>query len=195
MTTVMDKMLKDHGLAPIADDGGEDCDIANGDSFVISIEVDDILGAFGSTLIAMDIFKQIGDLSTIYSRIVHPVIAELYNGIEDLRHLDNIYKDNEIADYIHDSLESKIYLMVDSLRDHARITVETKEISKLCVTLVEMLITHIRELVSGKEQNLPKKMDVLSSINILERARTELLPNPRDPLLLNIVLEYYWVYY
>ncbi len=191
MTTIMDDILSRSGLADNQE--GHGADLANGDSVKITIEVDDILASYGMTLVASDIFKQVGDLSVLYKNIIHPVIAELYNGTDNRERLNNILKDDVIANHIFDSLESKIWLHLESLRDSARITVERRDVEQLCVSVIELLTTHIREIIDEKNRNIPRG-EVPCVINILERSGADLIPSARNPRLLEISLEYYWVY-
>lgn len=190
MNTVLDDILNQAGRSI---DYNEDSELVNGDSFPCTIEVDDILAAYGSTLIAKDIFDQIGDLSVIYSKLVHPTISEIYNGVEDRSRLNNIRRDDELADNIYNSLESKIYLHIDSIQHKVGVTVEIDDIIDLCITIIEMLITHIRALIEAETHKSPSGA-VPASLYIMERARSTLIPNARDPRLLEIVLEHYWVY-
>lgn len=190
MNTVLDDILQKAGRSINYED---DEHIVNGHSFPCTIEVDDILAAYGSTLVAKDIFDQIGDLSVIYSRLVHPTISEIYNGVEDRSRLNNIRKDDELADNIYNSLESKIYLHIESIQHKVGITVEIDDILELCITIIEMLITHIRALVDDELQKTPQG-EVPASLYIVERAKSNLIPGPRNPRLLEIVLEHYWVY-
>lgn len=190
MNTVLDDILQKAGRSINYED---DEHIVNGHSFPCTIEVDDILAAYGSTLVAKDIFDQIGDLSVIYSRLVHPTISEIYNGVEDRSRLNNIRKDDELADNIYNSLESKIYLHIESIQHKVGITVEIDDILELCITIIEMLITHIRALVDDELQKTPQG-EVPASLYIVERAKSNLIPSPRNPRLLEIVLEHYWVY-
>lgn len=190
MNTVLDDILNQAGRSI---DYNEDSELVNGDSFPCTIEVDDILAAYGSTLIAKDIFDQIGDLSVIYSKLVHPTISEIYNGVEDRSRLNNIRLDDQLADNIYNSLESKIYLHIDSIQHKVGVTVEIDDIIDLCITIIEMLITHIRALIEAETHKSPSGA-VPASLYIMERARSTLIPNARDPRLLEIVLEHYWVY-
>lgn len=190
MNTVLDDILNQAGRSM---DYNEDSELVNGDSFPCTIEVDDILAAYGSTLVAKDIFDQIGDLSVIYSKLVHPTISEIYNGVEDRSRLNNIRRDDELADNVYNSLESKIYLHIDSIQHKVGVTVEIDDIIDLCITIIEMLITHIRALIEAETHKSPSGA-VPASLYIMERARSTLIPNARDPRLLEIVLEHYWVY-
>lgn len=190
MNTVLDDILNQAGRSINYDD---DEHIVNGHSFPCTIEVDDILAAYGSTLIAKDIFDQLRDLSVIYSTLVHPTISEIYNGVEDRSRLNNIRKDDELANNIYNSLEAKIYLHIESIQHKVGITVEVDDVIELCVTIIEMLITHVRALVEDELHKTPKG-EVPASLYIVERAKSTLIPNARDPRLLEIVLEHYWVY-
>lgn len=163
------------------------------DSFTIVVEVDDILAIFGSTLVFTDISKQLGTIDEFYQRIVHPTIAELYNGTEDQTRLQNIYKDDNIADFIYDSLDSKAFLWVESMSSNTHITVPNEEVIRLGTAIIELLVTHITTLVNERNGHHPTT-DVPHTINIAQRAKANALPNGKSPRLLEITLEYFWVY-
>lgn len=163
------------------------------DSLTIVVEVDDILAIFGSTLVFADISKQLGTIDEFYKRIVHPTIAELYNGTEDQARLQNIYKDDNIANFIYDSLDSKAFLWVEGMSANNHITVPNEEVIRLGTSIIELLVTHITTLVNERNGHHPST-DVPHSINIGQRAKASALPSGRDPRLLEITLEYFWVY-
>lgn len=172
----------------------DDNHLAESDSFTFIIEVDDILAAYGSSFILKDVFDQIGNLAVIYRELIHPTISELYNNnYEDMSRLDNIEKDDDIANYTYDSLENKLFLLIDRRVRTVDISVSNDDVILLCVTVINLILNHIRSLIDDAAACRPRG-EVPTAINILERGKATLIPDERTPLMMEIYIEFYWVY-
>lgn len=184
---VMDKLSgsdHDDGRSPV---GSEVEDIY--------IDFENVLSSFGEPLIANDIFKQIGNLSFLYSRIVHPILSELIDACKDEpERLSNIYIDDDIANTLVERLEHRIWMVRSTMSNRNADDVLDADICRLCVVLIEELAPHLAKIASDARHRVSPHSDVPAELTITERASSELIPNVRDPNLLLVQIEYCWVY-
>lgn len=159
-----------------ADDGSER----------IYIQIDDVIALIGSIWDYQDVVKEFGNLSFIYNRLVHPLIAELVNGVEaiPLKDVDHILADilryeksGEVAEHIHKSLDSKIWLILNNpSHQHVKVPIET--IKRVAVAMFNVVAGDMLELVADRKEATFRQGGFNHISFILnERSSSQLIPD------------------
>lgn len=172
-------------------------------SEIIVVDVDEILDIYGATMMYHEIVskdKGLGSLSFIYTRLVHPVIAAMFNaGVGDndeetqqfLRRLGNIRADDELGDFLVKNLEHRIWEL--SQQHDNMINIRTKELLRLCGAMAELIVVSIRDYALDFSASLPPAANARAAIQIDQRCSASVVPE-RNPDSLIITLNYGWVY-
>lgn len=190
----------------ILDDTGQEQNesaIADTASEVVVIDIDEVIDIFGAPMVYHEIVsksKGLGSLSFIYTRLAHPVIAALFNsGVTDnqeetekfLRRLAYTRTDDEIGNYIYDNLEARIWEMAQT--EDNMVNIKTKELMRLCISIVELIIVRIRDYALDFNKTVPPLGNVKAAIQIDQRCTAFVVPE-NNPDSLVITLNYGWVY-
>lgn len=170
----------------------------------IDIILDEVLDSFGSPFVYQDIVRPktgFGDVGFCYTRVVHPVICELFNQAidsdvhttkEQIDRILNLRHDNELADFAVKSIENKIWEVVNTTSRH--IEVLNKDVAKLCMTMVMNMIGLIKDSALDFAKRVGSTSDINTPfIQIDHRASTVLIPN-ENPYVLRVVISYGWIH-
>ena len=194
---IVDRILDD------SDQGQKETAIADTASEVVVIDIDEILDIFGAPMVYHEIVsksKGLGSLSFIYTRLAHPVIAALFNsGVSDdqedterfLRRLAYTRTDDDIGNYIYDNLEARIWELAQT--EDNMVNIKTKELMRLCISIVELIIVRIRDYALEFNRTVPPLGNVKAAIQIDQRCSALVVPQD-NPDSLVITLNYGWVY-
>ena len=194
---IVDRILDD------VDQEQKEITIADTASEVVAIDIDEVLDIFGAPMVYHEIVsksKGLGSLSFIYTRLAHPVIAALFNsGVSDdheetekfLKRLAYTRTDDEIGNYIYDNLEARIWEL--SQTDDNMVNIKTKELMRLCISIVELIVVRIRDYALDFNRTVPPLGNVKAAIQIDQRCTAFVVPE-ENPDSLVITLNYGWVY-
>lgn len=172
----------------------------------IFIDIDDILDNFGEIFVYRDIVARkggFGSLSKVYTALVHPVIAALFNDAvecnntdmqENLREIVNFRRNDDVGNFVYDSLQQKIFEYVNN-PNNGHITVSTNSVLRFATSIIELLTGHIRDIAlefrdQVREQGVE---DDTGYIMLCPQCTTTLLPATDTPTMLSIILSYSWV--
>ena len=194
---IVDRILDD------AEHDRKEITIADTASEVVVIDIDEILDIFGAPMVYHEIVsksKGLGSLSFIYTRLAHPVIAALFNsGVSEdqeqtekfLRRLAYTRTDDDIGNYIYDNLEARIWEL--SQVEDNMVNIRTKELMRLCISIVELVVVRIRDYALEFNKTVPPLGNVKAAIQIDQRCTAFAVPE-ENPDSLVITLNYGWVY-
>lgn len=177
--------------------------LADTTSEIVVIDIDEILDIFGAALVYHEMVsktKGLGSLAFIYTRLVHPVIAGIFNSGADsdpdkiqqhLRRLTQLRTDEQLGNYVHDTLENRIWELTQT--DDRMVNIRTKELLRLCIAVAEIMLVRIRDYALEFAEKLPPLGSAEAVIQIDERCSAQVTPavNP-DSLI--VTLTYGWVY-
>lgn len=169
----------------------------------IVIDIDEIKDLHGAGMAYAELVskKGVGNLSFIYTRLVHPVIAQAFNSGADpdpKKMQDFLYQlasprlHKDIGNAIHDNLENRIWELVQT--DSRMVNVRTKELLRLCIAIAEVVLPCIRDYAMEYADRVPKRNGIGAVIQIDQRASSQVVPPTNSDSLL-ITLNYGWVYF
>lgn len=166
---------------------------------VIIIELDELLCGFNSPFVQKDIVNKergFGDISFCYSRVVHPIICELFNGsisdnpestTEQLNYIINWRFNDDAADHILKSAQQKVWEVMNTSRK--LIEVNSEDVVRFCITMLDNVLGRItdsaRDYARGVSNNAYIQLD--------QRTTTSLNP-PHNPNFLMVTVTYGWMY-
>lgn len=186
-----------------ADQERNQSNIADTASETVVIDIDEIMDIFGAPMVYHEIVsksKGLGSLSFIYTRLVHPVIAALFNsGVSEdqeetekfLKRLAYTRTDDDIGNFIYDNLENRIWELAQT--ENNMINIRTKELMRLCISVAELMTVRIRDYALDFNRTVPPLGNVKAAIQIDQRCTALVVPND-NPDSLVITLHYGWVY-
>ena len=171
---------------------------------IIDIPVDDILDSFGSPFVYADIVRPdggFGDLGFCYTRVVHPVLCEMFNSaVHDdpqvterrINEILNLRHEDKLAVEALNSVISKIWLVKSTM--HRQVTVNNKDVERLCVTILENIAGTVIQTAMDYSNRMGTGADgSIPYIQIDERCSVEMIPN-KNPMILRVVVTYGWIY-
>ena len=171
----------------------------------IYIDVDDILNNFGQTLVYRDIIDRkrgFGSMAKVYTMLVHPVITELFNDAvnceddaleENLREMVNTHNNDKVADFIYDSVTSKLREYLE--RNNNMMEVRTESVVVFAISMIDILVSHIRNYALDFRDRIRKEgKDSFPGYVLLNSAcSAHLEPDQSFPSMLSITVTYTWV--
>lgn len=171
----------------------------------IYIDIEDILDNFGEIFVYADIVSRkhgFGSLARVYTVLVHPVIVDLFNDAvngdddameENLREMVNVRSNDSVADFVYDSLEARIMEYVSN-PNNRHITVATGHVIRLAISMVELLVGHIRSIALDFRDRVRDQLGDGSGYVMLETTTTASLEPPTEtPTLLSVIITYRWI--
>lgn len=171
---------------------------------IIDVAVDELLDPFGSPFVYADIVRSdggFGDLSYCYSRVVHPLLCELFNSAVDaepkvvesnINKMLNFRHEDELTQGILESLENKIWMAMNSSNRHVK--ANSGDIRRLCLVILENVIGRVTQAAHDYASRIARRENRdLPFIQIENRCSTTLIP-ANNPVVLRIVVAYGWVY-
>ena len=119
------------------------------------------------------------------------LLARLEETEKFLKRLAYTRTDDDIGNFIYDSLEARIWELAQT--ENNMINIRTKELMRLCISVAELMIVRIRDYALDFNRTVPPLGNVKAAIQIDQRCTVLVVPND-NPDSLVITLHYGWVY-
>lgn len=169
------------------------------------IDVEEILDNHGAIMAYRDIVdrkKGFGSMAKVYTMLVHPVIAELFNeavncdddGMADnLREMVNTRTNDAVGDFIYDSITNKIREYIEC--NNRLMDVGTETIAVFAISMLELLVSHVRNYaLDFRDRIAEEELDDMPGYVLLNpKASAGLEPDVNNPTMLRITITYTWV--
>ena len=167
---------------------------------IIDIAIDEILDPFGSPFVYRDIVRAdggFGDLSYCYTRVVHPLLCELFNSAvdaepevakENIDKMLNFRHEDSLTTAIIESVDSKIWMAMNTSNRHVK--ANSQDIRRLCLVILENVIGRVTEAAQDYA-NVSSRREGKNApfIQIENQCTCTLIPP-----ILRVNVTYGWVY-
>lgn len=165
----------------------------------IVIEIDELLAGYNLPFVQLDIVNKergFGDISFCYSRVVHPIACELFNGSitddvttteDQLKEITNWRFNDDVADHILKSAQQKVWEVMNTSK--RLVQVNSEDIVKFCITMLDNILSRLIDCA----RDYAARIGGNAFIQLDHRTSCELAPT-YNPNVLKVKVYYGWMY-